>query len=178
MLSERTEQAMNRQMMMEMQSAYTYLAMSARCETLALPGFAAWFRAQSGEEWLHAMKFYDWIVDHDSPAKLEAIQAPQAGFDSPVQAFETALEHEQAVTRSINDVYATAGEERDFASQSFLNWFVTEQVEEEKTVKDILDWLRRIGDSGYGLFLMDRELAQNLPPGASGVAADPAEAGA
>ena len=177
MLSQRTEQAMNRQMMMEMESAYTYLAMSARCESLALPGFAAWFRAQSGEEWMHAMKFYDWILDHDATATLDALPAPRADFASPLEAFEATLEQEQAVTRSINELYAISGEERDFASQSFLNWFVTEQVEEEKTVKDILDWLRRIGDSGYGLYLMDRELAQNLPPGSSSVQTEPTAAG-
>jgi ferritin len=177
MLSQRTEQAMNRQMMMEMESAYTYLAMSARCENLALPGFAAWFRAQSGEEWMHAMKFYDWILDHDATATLDALPAPRADFASPLEAFEATLEQEQAVTRSINELYAISGEERDFASQSFLNWFVTEQVEEEKTVKDILDWLRRIGDSGYGLYLMDRELAQNLPPGSSSVQTEPTAAG-
>ena len=168
---------MNRQMMMEMESAYTYLAMSARCESLALPGFAAWFRAQSGEEWMHAMKFYDWILDQDATATLEALPAPKTDFDSPLQAFEAALEQEQAVTRSINDIYGLSGEEKDFASQSFLNWFVTEQVEEEKTVKDILDWLRRIGDSGYGLYLMDRELAQNLPPGSTATEAEPTGAG-
>jgi ferritin len=167
---------MNRQMMMEIGSSYTYLAMSARCEGLALPGFAAWFRAQSAEEWLHAMKFYDWILDHDATATLEALPAPRTDFDSPLQAFETALEQEQAVTQSINEIYHLSGEEKDFASQSFLNWFVTEQVEEEKIVRDILDWLRRIGDSGYGLFLMDRELAQNLPPGSTQTEAEPTPA--
>ncbi|MGH2689504.1 MAG: ferritin [Actinomycetota bacterium] len=177
MLSQRTEQAMNRQMMMEIQSSYMYLAMSARFEALALPGFAAWFRAQSAEEWMHAMKFYDWIIDHDNHAQFEQLPAPDVSFDTPVQAYEAALAQERAVTAAINEIYAIAGEERDFASQSFLNWFVTEQVEEEKIVKDILDWVRRIGDSGYGLFLMDRELAQNLPPGSS-APADAAEAGA
>jgi ferritin len=167
MLSERMEEAMNRQMMMEMESSYRYLATSARCDNLALPGFAAWFRAQAGEEWMHAMKFYDWILDHDNAATLDALPAPKTDFDSPLQAFEAALEQEQAVTKSINEIYHLSGEEKDFASQSFLNWFVTEQVEEEKTVRDILDWLRRIGDSGYGLFLMDRELAQNLPAGST-----------
>ena len=177
MLSQRTEEAMNRQMMMEVSSSYTYLAMSARCENLALPGFAAWFRAQSAEEWTHAMKFYDWILDHDNTATLEALPAPKMDFDSPLHAFEAALEQEQAVTQSINELYHLSGEEKDFGSQSFLNWFVTEQVEEEKTVRDILDWLRRIGDSGYGLFLMDRELAQNLPPGSTQTAAEPTAAG-
>jgi ferritin len=176
-LSERTEQAMNRQMMMEFEASYTYLAMSARCEALALPGFAAWFRAQSGEEWTHAMKFYDWIIDQDATATLDGLPAPKADFASPLQAFEDTLEQERAVTRSINELYAISGDERDFASQSFLNWFVTEQVEEEKTVRDILDWLRRIGDSGYGLYLMDRDLAQNLPPGASAEEAKSSAAG-
>ncbi|HEY8200961.1 MAG TPA: ferritin [Actinomycetota bacterium] len=177
MLSQRIEQAMNRQMMMEIESSYTYLAMSARFESLALPGFAAWFRAQSGEEWAHAMKFYDWILDHDATATLDAIAAPKVDFASPLEAFEAALEQEQAVTRSINEVYGLSGEEKDFASQSFLNWFVTEQVEEEKTVRDILDWLRRIGDSGYGLYLMDRELAQNPPAGSTAAEAEPTAAG-
>jgi ferritin len=171
------EAAMNRQMMMEMESSYTYLAMSARCENLSLPGFSAWFRAQSSEEWVHAMKFYDWILDHDNTATLDALPAPKTDFDSPLQAFEAALEQEQAVTKSINEIYHLSGEEKDFGSQSFLNWFVTEQVEEEKAVRDILDWLRRIGDSGYGLFLMDRELAQNLPPGSTQTEGEPTAAG-
>jgi ferritin len=175
-LSQRIEEAMNRQLMMEIESAYSYLAFSARCEVLALPGFAAWFRAQSGEEWIHAMKFYDWIIDHDNAARLEALPAPEASFDAPLDAYEQALDQERAVTRSINEIYGICGEEKDFASQSFLDWFVTEQVEEEKTVKDIVDWLRRIGDSGYGLFMMDRELAQNLPPGSTAGAGQP-EAG-
>jgi len=167
MLTQRTLEAMNRQMMMEIGASYAYLAMSARCETLELPGFAAWFRAQSGEEWLHAMKFFDHILDRDASARLEALPAPPADYPSPLEAFAAALENEQAVTRSVHDLYALAEEEKDFASQSFLNWFLTEQVEEEKRIKDILGWLRRIGDSGHGLYLLDRELAQNLPPGGS-----------
>jgi len=168
MLSQRTVEALNRQMMMEIGSSYAYLAMSARCEALELPGFAAWFRAQSGEEWLHAMKFFDYILDHETSPVLEALPAPPAEYASPAEVFGAALAQEQAVTRSIHDVYALAEEGKDFAIQSFLNWFVTEQVEEEKTVKNILGWIRRIGDSGQGLYLLDRELAQNLPGGSAG----------
>jgi ferritin len=167
MLSERTEQAMNRQLMMEIAGAYGYLAISARMENLGYPGFAAWFRAQSGEEWTHAMKFFDFILDRDGTATLDAVPRPRADHATPIEAFEATMEQEQAVTRAINDLYALSEEEKDFASQSLLDWFVTEQVEEEKTVKDILDWLHRIGDSAHGLYLLDRELAQNLPPGAS-----------
>ena len=162
--------ALNRQMMMEITSSYSYLAMSSRCEALSLPGFAAWFRAQSGEEWMHAMKFFDYLQDREAAPRLEAVPAPPAEYATATDAFVAALGNEQAVTQSIHEIYALAVDERDFASQSFLNWFVTEQVEEESTVKGILGWLKRIGESGQGLFLLDRELAQNPRPGAS---ADP-----
>jgi ferritin len=170
MLSEPMTNALNHQMMMEIASSYSYLAMSCRCEGLSLPGFAAWFRAQSGEEWMHAMKFFDYLQDREAAPRLEAVPAPAAAYATATDAFVAALANEQAVTQSIHGIYALAVDEKDFAAQSFLNWFVTEQVEEENTVKSILGWLKRIGESGQGLFLLDRELAQTRRPGTS---ADP-----
>jgi ferritin len=140
------------------------LAVSSRCEAPSLPGFAAWFRAQSGEEWMHAMKFFDYLKDRDADPRLEAVPAPAAEYATATDAFGAALANEQAVTQSIHQIYGLAVEEKDFASQSFLNWFVTEQVEEENTVKSILGWLKRIGESGQGLFLLDRGLAQTRRP--------------
>ena len=173
MLSEAMTNALNRQMMMEIGSSYSYLAISSRCEALSLPGFASWFRAQSGEEWMHAMKLFDYIQARDAVPQLEAVPAPPAGYATAADAFAATLASEQRVTQSIHELYALASAEQDFASQSFLNWFVTEQVEEENTVKSIIGWLKRIGDSGQGLFLLDRELAQSRQPGAT-TAADAA----
>jgi ferritin len=149
---------MNQQLKLEIQAFYTYLAMSDYFEAGNLPGFAQWMLNQSQEEWTHAMKFRTFIQDRGGRVRLSGISAPDSDFDSPVDVFEQALENERAVSRSIAGIYALAEEEKDFASQSFLNWFVTEQVEEEKTMTDILDWLRRIGDSPQGLFMLDEKL--------------------
>ena len=160
MLAESMQDAMNEQIRNEFFSAYQYLSMAAYCETANLPGFAHWMRTQAQEEKEHAMKFYDFILERGGQVELRAIEDPRIEFGSPLEVFEGALEHERKVTAMINDLYALAMEERDYASQTFLQWFVTEQVEEEKNAGDVVETLRMIGGSNEALFLLDRELGQ------------------
>ena len=160
MLGKAVEDAMNEQIKNEFFSAYQYLSMAAYCESVNLPGFARWMRAQSQEETEHAMKFYDFILDRNGRVILQGIEEPVVEFGSPLDVFERALEHEKKVTAMINDLYGLALRENDYASQTFLQWFVTEQVEEEKNAGDVVETLRMIGDGREALFLLDRELGQ------------------
>ena len=160
MLGKAVQDAMNEQIKNELYSAYQYLSMAAYCESENLPGFAHWMRAQFREETEHAMKFYDFILDRNGRVVLQAIEGPVVDFGSPLEVFEQALEHEQGVTAMINDLYGLAVRENDYASQTFLQWFVTEQVEEEKNAGDVVETLKMIGDSSEALFLLDRELGQ------------------
>jgi ferritin len=160
MLPKKVEAAFNDQIKNELQSAYLYLSMAAECENQSLPGCAAWLRTQWQEEIAHAMRFYDFIVDRDGHVDLKQLEAPGASPGTPLAIFERALENERKVSRSINDLYELVQKERDFASQPLLDWFVTEQVEEEATVSQIVDDLKRVGDHGEGLFLLDKELGR------------------
>ena len=160
MLSKTVQDAMNEQVSNEFYSAYQYLAMAAYCESVNLPGFAQWMRTQSQEETEHAMKFYDFILDRSGRVVLQAIEGPVIEFGSPLEVFEQALEQEQKVTAMINDLYGLAVKESDYASQAFLQWFVTEQVEEEKNAGDVAETLKMVGDKSEMLFLLDRELGQ------------------
>ena len=160
MLPKKIESAFNDQIRAELQSAYLYLAMAAECEKQSLPGCATWRRSQWEEEIAHAMRFYDFIIDRDGTVRLLALDAPSESFGSPLAIFERALENERRVTASINDLYELVQKERDFASQPLLDWFVTEQVEEEATVGQIVDDFKRVGDQGEGLFLLDKELGR------------------
>ncbi|CAN5911250.1 ferritin [soil metagenome] len=160
MLGKAVQDAMNEQLNNELFSAYQYLSMAAYCERANLPGFAHWMRSQAREETGHAMKFYDFILDRNGRVVLEAIDGPVVEFESALEVFERALEHEQRVTAMINDLYGLAARENDYASQTFLQWFVTEQVEEEKNAGDVVDTLKVVGDSSEAIFLLDRELGQ------------------
>jgi ferritin len=160
MLGKAVQDAINEQIKNELYSAYQYLSMAAYCESVNLPGFAQWMRAQSQEETEHAMKFYDFILDRNGRVVLQAIEAPVVEFGSPLEVFEQALEHEQKVTAMINELYGLAVRENDYASQTFLQWFVTEQVEEEKIAGDVVESLRMVGDKSEALFLLDRELGR------------------
>ena len=160
MLGKAVEEAMNEQIKNELFSAYQYLSMAAYCESENLPGFAQWMRAQSQEETVHAMKFYDFVLERNGRVVLRAIDEPLVEFGSPLEVVERALEHEQMVTAMINDLYGLAARENDYASQTFLQWFVTEQVEEEKNAGDVVETLKMIGDGTEALFLLDRELGQ------------------
>lgn len=160
MLSKTLQDAMNEQIKNELYSAYIYLSMSAYCEAENLPGFAHWMRLQAQEEVGHAMKFYDFICDRGGRVALKAIDQPPIEFQSPLDVFEKTLEHEQKVTGMIHNLYALAVQEKDYPSQVFLQWFVDEQVEEEKNASQIVETLKMIGDQGPALIMLDRELAQ------------------
>jgi ferritin len=159
-LSNRLQEAMNEQIKNELYSAYLYLSMSAYCDAANLPGFAHWMQMQAQEEQAHAMKFYEFIYERGGRVVLQAIDQPPVEFQSPLAIFEQTLEHEQKVTAMIHDLYALAVEEKDYASQAFLQWFVTEQVEEEASATQIVETLKMIGDKGHALIMLDRQLGR------------------
>ena len=160
MLSKAIQDAINEQIKNELYSAHQYLSMSAYCESVNLPGFAHWMQAQAQEEREHAMKFYNFLLNRKGRVILQAIEQPVVEFGSPLEVFEQALEQEQQVTAQINELYGLTTSENDYTSQAFLQWFLTEQVEEEKNVGDVLETLSMIGDEGEALFLLDRELGK------------------
>jgi ferritin len=164
MFNKKVQDAMNDQIQRELESAYIYLSMAAYFDGLNLPGFAHWMKVQFQEEQAHAFKFYDFVYDRGGQVKLQPIGQPPVEFQSPLDAFEKALAHEEKITGHINDLYALSIEEKDFASQPLLQWFVEEQVEEEKNAGDIVDTLQRIGDNYHALLMIDRELGQRQPP--------------
>ena len=160
MFSQKIQDAMNDQIQRELESAYIYLSMAAYFESSNLAGFAHWMKAQAQEEQTHAMKFFDFIYDRGGRVMLQAIPQPPADLASPLDVFEKALAHEQKITGHINDLYTLAVQEKDYASQTFLQWFVDEQVEEEKSAGEIVETLKMVGDKGQALYMLDRQLAQ------------------
>lgn len=160
MFSKRVFDLMNKQIKYELDSAYLYLAMSAYFESESLSGFARWMRLQASEEQEHAMKFYDFIFERGEAVTLLGIDQPPAKFESVRSVFKQTLEHEKKVTNLIETIYAAAVEDKDYASQTFLNWFIDEQVEEEKNATDILEALRLGGESGPALLMLDRQLGK------------------
>jgi len=160
MLNKEVQDAMNEQIKNELYSAYLYLSMSAYSESISLPGFAHWMRVQAQEEQGHAMRFYRFIAERGGRVELQALDQPPAEYGSPLDLFEKTLAHERKVTGLINDLYALAVREEDYASQVFMQWFITEQVEEEQNATQILEVLKMIGDSAQGLLMLDRELGQ------------------
>jgi ferritin len=160
MLSEKLLNEMNEQIKHELYSAYLYLSMAAHFEAENLGGFAHWMKKQAGEEQEHAMKFFEFIHERGGKVKLLAIDQPPEEFKQPVDIFGAVLEHEQKVTARINGLYKLALQEDDYASQVFLHWFISEQVEEEKNATEILEKLKLIGDKGHALLMMDHELGE------------------
>ncbi len=156
------EKALNEHLNAEMYSAYLYLSMSAYFSDTGLGGFANWMRVQAKEEQFHAMKFYDYINERGGKVLLTAIEAPQQEWTSPLEAVQAVLEHEKKVTSLINGLVDLAIEQRDHASNIFLQWFVTEQVEEEDNVNAILDKLKLAGTEGNGMFMLDKDLATRV----------------
>ncbi len=158
MLSEKMQKAINDQINAEMWSSYLYLSMSAYFEGKGLSGFAHWMRLQADEETMHAMKFFDYVYERDGEVKLQPIHEVPTDWMDTLTVFEETLKHEQKVTSMINNLMDIAIEEKDHATQSFLKWFVDEQVEEEASVNEILDQLRLLEGSGHGIFMLDREM--------------------
>jgi ferritin len=161
------EEALNEQLNRELFSSYLYLSMAAYFESQAFSGMAQWMRFQAQEENAHAMKFYDFIHERNGRVKLKEIGEPKTEWDSPLNGFEEALGHERMITGAINDLAGLALEEKDHATNAFLQWFITEQVEEEATVQAILDKLNLVGDNGVALFMVDQELGQRPAPAAT-----------
>jgi ferritin len=160
MLSQAVQDAINEQIKNELYSAYLYLAMSAHCQANNLPGMAHWMTVQSKEEVGHAMKFFEYVNDRGGRVSLKAIDQPPAEWKSPLVMFQAVLEHEQKVTGLINGLYALALKENDYATQVELQWFITEQVEEEKNASEIVAQLKRAGEQGPGVAMLDRHLGK------------------
>lgn len=161
MLSRKMQSALNDQINAELGSAYLYLSMSAWCEGQDLPGFAAWFRKQSKEEIGHAMRIFDFVVDRDGEVTLKTVEAPAVRFRNLQVVWETTLKAEQSVTERINRLYALAAAEKDYATQAMLQWFLTEQIEEEKTASLMLEQVKKIGHSSSALFFLDRHAGKD-----------------
>ncbi len=159
MVNEKMEAALNAQLNAEVYSGYLYLSMAAYFEDIDLAGFANWMRVQAAEELEHGMKFYDYIIRRGASVTLTAIDAPQTEWDSPLAAFTHVLEHEQMVTGLINDLVDLAIEEKDHATNNFLQWFVEEQVEEEENAMENLAKLKLAGDDKSILYKLNEEFA-------------------
>lgn len=152
------EAAVNRQIVREFQAGYLYLAMSAHFDRESLLGFANWMRRQAQEELLHAMRLFDFMNHRNAGVKLETVEAPPIDFGPPLSLFEDALEHEKEVTKLIHELYDMAVEKHDHATQLELQWFITEQVEEENSVGTVVDQLRMAGENEAAILILDREL--------------------
>lgn len=159
-LTKEMEAALNKQINEELYSAYLYQSMAAHFETENLEGMATWMEMQAQEEMSHAKKLYAYVNERGGKVILTAIAAPKTDWASPLNAFEEALEHEQHITGCIYKLFDLAVEQKDHMTNVFLNWFITEQAEEESSVQKIIDNLKMIKDSKNGLFMMDRELGK------------------
>lgn len=171
MINEKIQDAFNEQLNAELYSSYLYLSMAAYFQSVNLEGMANWMRCQAQEEILHAMKFYNFINERAGRVVLSGIEGPPVSWDSALAAFEDAYMHEQKVTGLINNLVDLAIQERDHAANAFLQWFVSEQVEEESSVDAVVHKLKLAGDQGSGLFMIDRELATRvfvMPPAQGG----------
>jgi len=166
MLSEKMVMKLNYQINRELYSAYLYLSMASYADSEGLSGFANWFKIQAKEEEYHAEKMYNYVNQQGRRVVLEAIEQPQTDFTSMVDLFEQTLKHEKVVTSLINGLVKLAREENDYATESFLQWYVTEQVEEEANPAEMIQKLKYVGKDGRGLLMLDKELAARIftPP--------------
>ncbi|WP_286861378.1 MULTISPECIES: ferritin [unclassified Proteiniphilum] len=160
MVSKELEAAINKQINAEFWSAYLYLSMSAHFSHKGLPGFANWFKVQFQEEQDHALKLMNYLIAKGNSVELKPIDKVDTSWESLLKAFEVTLEHEKIVTSLINNLVSIARRENDYASENMLQWFVNEQVEEEETAQALIDSLKLIGSNGFGIYTMDKELAQ------------------
>ncbi len=162
MVSKKLEKAINEQINAELWSAFLYLSMSMHFEHEGLPGVANWFKMQFMEEQDHAHKFMNYLNAKGNKVELKAIDKVDVSWDSVLHAFEETLKHERIVTGLIHELVALAREEKDYATENMLQWFVDEQVEEEETAQGLIDGLRLIGDNGFGLYTFDKDLAKRM----------------
>jgi ferritin len=158
MLSKSILKALNEQINHELYSSYLYLSMSAHFQEANLPGFAHWMALQSKEEYEHAMKIFHYITERNGRVVLDVIDKPPTEFKKPLEVMKRVLEHEKKVSGLINRLYEMAVKEKDYPTQVMLQWFITEQVEEEKTAGGIVEQLKMVGDMPAGLIMLDRQL--------------------
>jgi len=159
MLSEKLLEELNKQIKYELESAHYYVAMEAYFDSNDLPGFANFFKVQAEEERFHAQKFYDFVYEMDADVEITPLELVGKDFESNVDVFKKALEHEKFVTSRIYELMEIAEDEKEYATQSMLKWFIDEQVEEENTMKDMIVKLERVKDNANGLYMLDKELA-------------------
>jgi len=159
-MNKKINKALNEQIHSEMNASYLYLSMSAFCEALNFSGFAHWMRKQSEEEYSHAMKLFDYVHTRGGQVTLQGIEEPEGNFKTPAKMFASALKHEKAMTESIHDLYQQATKEQDHPTEVELQWFIAEQVEEEKTASQILNQVEMLGDNPVALLMLDRQLGQ------------------
>jgi ferritin len=164
MIGDRVEAALNEQITQEFYASQSYLSMSAHFETTGFAGFARWMRIQADEERTHALRIFDFVNDRDGRVTLGTINAPPSNFASPLEVFEAALAHERKVSAMIGELYRLSMEEADYPTQVMLQWFVNEQVDEEKVASDIVDRLRLAGDNKSALLLLETELGRRTSP--------------
>ena len=160
MLSDKMLKALNDQIELELNSAYLYLGMAAYSEAQNLPGVGHWFRKQFEEETEHGMKIFKYVCARGGRVALGPVAKPKADFGSPLATFKEVLKHEQKVTAAIHALYEVALAEKDYACQTFLHWFIDEQVEEEKTVEEIIRQLEAVGDKAHLLLMVDHKLGE------------------
>jgi ferritin len=164
--------AINEQIKNELESAYLYYSMVSYFLVEGFEGMAQWMKVQTQEEIFHAQKFFDYINERGGKVDLKPLNISKIKWTSPLDAFKDALKHEEFITSKINELMALAIVEKDYASQTFLDWYITEQVEEEANATSIIRLLERVGDSGNGLMMIDRELGLRVytPPPVQGEA--------
>lgn len=160
MISKSMQDALNSQINLEQASAQLYLAMSAHCEAKSFRGFAHWLKVQAGEETKHALKLVDYLLARNARLELKPISAPPTDFGGVIEVFEKTLEHEKAITTRINALFEQARGEKDYATEMALQWYVTEQVEEEDAVRLVVDHLHAVGDKGGGIWYLDSRMAK------------------
>ena len=168
MISKNMAESLNKHANIELYSAHLYLSMSSFANTIGLKGASNWFMVQYREEMLHFMKFYNYLVDQGENIRLDAGEAVPNSYETLLEMMEKTLAHEQFITKCINELYEQAVQDKDHATQIFLQWFVTEQIEEENNDRDLIAKLKLVGDNGHGILMIDGEMAQRVftpPPG-------------
>jgi len=160
MISDKMAAKINDQIKHELYSGHLYLSMAAYCSSIDMDGFANFFIVQEQEERSHAMKFYHYIVEQDKDVKIYGLDQPKQDFKSLEEVIELAWKHEQHVTKLLNDIMDLAVQEKDYATQSLMNWYIDEQVEEEASMLGILKKIRMVGEKGHGIFMLDAHLKE------------------
>lgn len=159
-LNAKVAEGLNNQINSEWNAAYTYLSMAAYFDAKDLPGFARWFRSHAAEEMTHADRIYDFVVARDAAVEFQGMAKPKSDFESPTEVLQAALQHERGVTEQIHALFQLAQAENEYSTQSMLNWFLDEQVQEEDLFRTVLKQVKAASDSEWNILLLDKELAQ------------------